>query len=56
MADKKQYYALDESGFLGTQNKRSKTEVKRDMEMTVRFIKAKKLGKTTASKSKGNKQ
>ncbi len=44
MADKKQYYKLDEIGFIGTQEKRTKAQVKKDIEMTVEYIKAKVAG------------
>lgn len=54
MADKKQYYGLDEIGFVGTQEKRTNAQIKRDIEMTIRYIKAKKAKKnvSTSSKSK----
>ena len=45
MANKKQYYGLDEIGFVGTQDRRTKTQVKKDIEKTVQYIKAKKSGK-----------
>ena len=45
MADKKQYYGLDEIGFVGTQDKRTKAQVKKDIEMTIQYIKARKSGK-----------
>jgi len=45
MAGKKQYYGLDEIGFVGTQKKRSAVQVKKDIEKTVQFIKARKSGK-----------
>lgn len=44
MASKKQYYALDEVGFIGTQT-RSEAQVKKDIEKTIQYIKAKKTGK-----------
>lgn len=45
MEDKKQYYGLDEIGFIGTQGKRTNLQVKKDIEKTVQFIKARKSGK-----------
>lgn len=42
MAGKKQYYGLNEIGFVGTQEKRTPAQVKKDMERTIRYIKAKK--------------
>jgi len=42
MAGKKQYYGLDEIGFVGTQDKGSLTQVKKDIERTIQYIKAKK--------------
>ncbi|MEJ7736987.1 MAG: hypothetical protein WKF97_06135 [Chitinophagaceae bacterium] len=44
MADKKQYYGLDEIGFVGTQDKRTPAQVKSDIDSTVQYIKAKKSG------------
>jgi hypothetical protein len=40
MKGKKQYYALDEIGIVGVQNKASKTQVKRDMKLTSQYFKA----------------
>jgi hypothetical protein len=45
MANKKQYYGLDEIGFVGTQGKGTSSKVKRDIEKTIQFIKARKSGK-----------
>ena len=45
MAGKKQYYELDEIGFVGTQDKRSHAQMKKDTEKTVQYIMAKKTGK-----------
>ncbi|HTF28768.1 MAG TPA: hypothetical protein VK625_07985 [Flavitalea sp.] len=45
MAGKKQYYELDEIGFVGTQDKRSYAQVKKDIEKTIQYIKTKKTGK-----------
>lgn len=44
MADRKQYYGLDEIGFVGTQDKRTRTQVKSDIDRTIQYIKAKKSG------------
>ena len=41
MANKKQYYKLDDVGFVGTQEKRTKAEIKKDIDMTIEYIKAK---------------
>lgn len=40
MTGKEQYYALDEIGFVGVQDKRSKTQLKRDREEMNRYVKA----------------
>lgn len=48
MANKKQYYALDDIGFIGTQS-RSKAQIKKDAERTTQHIKAKKSEKTLAA-------
>jgi len=45
MANKKQYYGLDEIGFVGTQDKRINAQLKKDIEMTIQYIKARKSGK-----------
>lgn len=52
MAGKKQYYGLDEIGFVGTQEKRSKAQVNKDIALTVRYIKAKKSGRVIPLTSK----
>lgn len=44
MAGKKQYYGLDEIGFVSTQNKRTPAKVKSDIERTIQYIRAKKSG------------
>lgn len=44
MADRKQYYGLDEIGFVGTQDKRTRTQVKSDIDRTIQYIKSKKSG------------
>ena len=45
MADKKQYYGLDEVGLVGTQEKRTNAQIKKDIEETVQYIKAAKSKK-----------
>ncbi|MCG2616982.1 hypothetical protein LZZ85_21980 [Terrimonas sp. NA20] len=51
MANKKQYYGLDNIGFIGTQD-RSKAQIKKDLEDTAKYIKAKKDGKVVSRPSK----
>lgn len=53
MDDKKQYYGLDEIGFVGTQGKRTNSQVKKNIEKTVQFIKARKSGKIIPLSKKG---
>jgi hypothetical protein len=53
MEDKKQYYGLDEIGFIGTQSKRTNFQVKKDIKMTIKFIKARKSGKIIPLSKKG---
>ena len=43
--NKKQYYELDDVGFVGTQDKRSDAQIKKDIELTVQYIKSKKTRK-----------
>ncbi len=45
MGSKKQYYELDEIGFVGTRNKRTNAQVKLDIKKTIQFLKDKKSGK-----------
>jgi hypothetical protein len=45
MANKKQYYKLDDIGFVGTQEKRSPAQVKVDALRTANIIKAMKKSK-----------
>lgn len=45
MSNKKQYYALDEIGFIGVQDKQTKAQIKKDQEMTGKYIRAMKAGK-----------
>lgn len=51
MANKKQYYGLDDIGFIGTQD-RSKAQIKKDLEDTAKYIKARKEGKVVSLQSK----
>ncbi len=44
MRGKKQYYGLDEVGFVGTQDKRTPAKVKSDIERTIQYIIEKKSG------------
>ena len=53
MEDKKQYYRLDKIGFVGTQGKRTNSQVNKDIEKTVQFIKARKSGKIIPLSKKG---
>lgn len=39
MSDKNRYYALDEIGFVGIQDKRTKAKIRKQMAETVRYIK-----------------
>lgn len=48
MAGKKKYYGLDEIGFLGTQEKRTVARVKKDIEETVKYIKARNAAKVVS--------
>ena len=45
MRSKEKYYGLDEIGFIGTQEKRSKSQIKKDLEETALFMKNRKSGK-----------
>ena len=45
MVNKKQYYKLDDIGFVGTQEKRSATQIKDDAVRTAEIIKSLKLKK-----------
>jgi len=49
---KNKYHALDEIGFVGTQDKRSDAQIKKDIELTTQYIKAIKAGKKVASSTK----
>jgi len=49
MGSKKQYYRLDEIGYVGTQEKRSAAQVKKDAARTSEIIKALKSGKANDS-------
>ncbi|RFM27266.1 hypothetical protein [Deminuibacter soli] len=47
MTGKKQYYQLDNIGFIGTQQKKSEADIKKDIELTVQFIKKRKAEQRT---------
>ena len=47
MANKRKYNDLDDIGFVGVQDKRTKSQIKRDLEATAQFIKDQKSGKRT---------
>lgn len=53
MTDKKQYYKLDDIGFIGTQE-RTPAQVKRDMKKMAEYIRAEKAGKAVALAGKRN--
>ena len=40
MTGKEQYYALDEIGFIGVQDRRSKAKIKKDREEMNQYVKA----------------
>ena len=52
MKDKKQYYSLDEIGFVGSQEKRIKTVVAKNINDTVQYIKSQKRSKIELSSRK----
>lgn len=52
MASKKQYYKLDDIGFVGTQEKKSAAEVEREDRMTVQFFKKRKAEREVANSAK----
>lgn len=52
MDDRNRYYGLDEIGFVGTQDKRTSTQVNKDIQMTVKYIKAMKSRKTVSTSQK----
>lgn len=51
MKGKKQYYGLDEVGFLGMQGQRTGTQNKKDIEQTIQYIKDKKARSSRLKKS-----
>ena len=55
MEDRNKYYGLDEIGFVGTQDKRTSTQVNKDIQMTVKYIKAMKSGKAISTPEKNRK-
>ena len=48
MADKKKYYKLDAIGVIGTQEKKSEAQRKRDYNRTAEIIKQEKAGKSVS--------
>ena len=52
MKAKKQYYKLDDIGFIGTQEDRSPAQVKKDMCDMEKYIKLEKSRKSKAAPSK----
>jgi hypothetical protein len=50
--DKKRYYGLDEIGFVGTQEKGTSAQIKKDIQQTVQYIKDKKAGKAGSARRK----
>lgn len=55
MANKKQYYGLDDIGFIGAQD-RTPAQVKRDMKKMAEYIKAEKSGKVVALPKRSTKR
>jgi hypothetical protein len=56
MVSKEQIYTLDDIGFVGTQKKRTKAQMKKDIEDTVKYIKAQKAEKLNTRVSKNKKK
>lgn len=54
MANRKQYYGLDDVGFLGVSNKRSEAEIQMDAKKTSDYIKSLKAGGVATVHSHGN--
>ena len=54
MANRKQYYGLDDVGFLGVSDKRSAAEIQTDAKKTSAYIKSLKAGGVTVVNSHGN--
>jgi hypothetical protein len=53
LSSKKQYYGLDEIGFIGTQSK-DKARVQKDIDKTVQYLKDKKAGRPGFRAKKSN--
>jgi hypothetical protein len=51
MGDKKQYYGLDDIGFIGSQD-RTPAQVKRDMRKMAEYIRSEKAGRIIARSGK----
>lgn len=56
MTDREKYYKLDEIGFVGTQDNRSAAQVKKDAELTSRYIRAMKEKEAKNNKASGKKK
>jgi hypothetical protein len=54
MTGKKQYYKLDDIGFVGTQDKRSDADIRKDIEMTIQFVKERKTEQFQKASSKAS--
>lgn len=54
MANRKQYYGLDDVGFLGVSGKRSAAEIQMDAKKTSDYIKSLKAAGATTMNSHGN--
>ena len=55
MADKKEYYKLDDIGFLGTQEKKSALQKKREIAKTgeiIKFLKSRKIASSSERKAR----
>ncbi len=56
MKNKRQYYALDEVGFVGMQEKRTKAQVEKDIKDTVQYIESKRSGRIVQSPLRSSKK
>jgi hypothetical protein len=53
--NKKQYYGLDEIGFVGVQDKpKNSSRLKKDIDLTVQYIKDKKAGHSVSPPAKAS--
>ncbi len=53
MKDRKQYYSLDEIGFVGTQKSDNEIASKQDISDTIQFIKSRKANGVSLNLKKG---